>query len=60
MDISNESLVMFDGYQLRLVETGPTTIIYSMSAPLLTDALCAIAFLGENVTDIVAVTEPAR
>ena len=59
--VYNETLVSVGRYQLRLVETGNTTIIYSIAAELHSaDALCAIAFLGENLTDIVAVTEPAK
>ena len=60
---SNETLVPVEGYQLRLVITGNATIIYSMNTLLQTersDSLCAIAFLGENQTGIVAVSEPAQ
>ena len=59
--VYNESLVSVDSYQLRLVETGNTTIIYSIAAEITSDGgPCAIAFLGENLTNIVAVTEPVK
>ena len=61
--VSNRTLSAVEGYQLRLVEIGNTTIIYSTSALLKleqSDAKCAIIFLGANSTDIVAVTEPVQ
>lgn len=61
--VSNAMLEVAQDYVLRLMYTGNTTLMYSMSAVLITEdnsGACAVALLGENRREIIAVTEPVR